>query len=392
MNRPTAPAPHIAGPSGPPPSGTDLARGSADTAEVALRPVATTLLRVAIVAAATLALAACGDGAAQDAPDAPVPVRTASVERGGLAATVGAPGTYGPADEIALAFKVGGVVARVTVEAGDRVEAGTLLAALEPDEIEAAVSQARAGAEKARRDLARAERLYRDSVAPLAALEDARTAAEVAEAELERADFNRRHAEIRAPAAGVILDRRVEGGETVGAGAPVVVLGTEGGPGVVRLGLPDRDRVQVAVGDPAVVTFGAIPGRSYAGRVSRIGAAASRRTGTWEAEVALDQADGLLPGLVGRVEIRPAAGVGQGGEVALVPVEAVLEAGGDRGAVFVLEESPDAESPIARRRTVRIGALHEGRIVVLGGLEGVDRVVTAGAAWLDDGQRVRVVR
>jgi RND family efflux transporter MFP subunit len=342
--------------------------------------------------AAILALAACGDGAAQDATDEPVPVRTATVERGDLTTTVSAPGTYGPADEIALAFKIGGVVARVTVEAGDRVEAGTLIAALEPDEIAAAVSQARAGAEKARRDLARAERLYRDSVAPLAALEDARTAAEVAEAELERARFNRRHAEIRAPADGVVLERRVEGGETVGAGAPLVVLGTEGGPGVVRLGLPDRDRVRVEVGDPAAVTFDALPGRSFTGRVSRIGAAASSRTGTWEAEVALDRAEGLVPGLVGRVEIQRPGGAREGGEVALVPVDAVLEAGGPEAVVFVLEGAADDESRIARRRPVRIGALHDGRIAVLGGLEGVTQVVTAGAAWLDDGQRVRVVR
>lgn len=356
------------------------------------RALATAVLRVAVMAAATGALAACGDGAAQDTPDAPVPVRTAPVERGGLATTVSAPATYGPAEEISLAFKVGGVVARVAVEAGDRVEAGALMAALELDEIEAGVNQARAGAEKARRDLARAERLYRDSVAPLVALEDARTAAEVAEAELERARYNRRHAEIRAPGAGVVLERRVEGGETVGAGTPLLVLGTEGRPGVVRLGLPDRDRVRVGVDDPAVVTFDALPGRSYTGRVSRVGAAASPRTGTWEVEVALDDAEGLVPGLVGRVEIRGSGGTGDGAEVALVPVEAILEAGDAEGAIFVLEDASDGEVSIARRRPVRIGALRDGRIAVLGGLEGVDQVVTAGAAWLDDGQRVRVVR
>ena len=68
-------------------------------------------------------------------------------------------GTLGAQDEIRLAFKVGGVVARVAVEAGARVREGQVLAELSLTEIEAQVSAAREGRDKAQRDLTRARAL-----------------------------------------------------------------------------------------------------------------------------------------------------------------------------------------------------------------------------------------
>src|SRR5919108_870555 len=340
-----------------------------------------------ILIPALLALAGCANGVADEpaAPtDAPAVVRAAPVEDTVLARPIVATGTVAPADEIALGFKVGGVIARIAVDAGDAVRAGQTLAALDLREIDAVLARARSAAAKAERDLARARRLYTDSVVPLAQLQDAETAHEVSRADLETAAVDRRYAVIVAPADGVVLRRMAEPGENIASGATVLVVGS-GGAGrarVLEVGLADRDVVAVRKGDAAVARFDAWPGREFAGRVTRIGAAADPVTGTYDVEISLDGGGTLPAGLVGRVEVRPA----RGAPATLVPIEAVLEADGNQATVYVL--SPDGKR--AQRRRVTVAFIQGDRVAVASGLSGASRVLTDGAAYLDDGAAVRV--
>jgi RND family efflux transporter MFP subunit len=301
-----------------------------------------------------------------------------------LARPIGATGTVAPANEAALGFKVGGVIARIAVDAGDPVRAGQTLAALDLREIDAALAKARSGAEKAERDLARARRLYADSVVTLALFQDTETADEVARADLQTAAVNRRYAVIVAPADGVVLRRAAEPGENISAGATVLVVGSRaaGRGNLLEIGLADRDAVSVRKGDPAVARFDAMPGREFPGRVTRIGAAADPVTGTYEVEIGLEDAGALAAGLVGRAEIRPA----RGSPATLVPIEAVLEADGAVATVYALS----ADGKRAQRRRVTVAFIEGSRVAVAAGLENVSQVLTDGAAYLDDGAAVRV--
>jgi multidrug efflux system membrane fusion protein len=337
------------------------------------------------VALLGLALVACARGGPDQSSrpaDTRAVVRAASVIDTVLARPVVATGSVAPEDEIALGFKIGGVNARISVDAGDRVRAGQTLASLDLREIDAGLAKARSGAAKAERDLTRARRLYSDSVVTLAQLQDAETGDEMARADLQAATVNRHYSVIVAPTGGVVLRRMAEAGENIAAGSAVLVLGSRGTGNVLKAGLADRDVVSIRKGDPALVRFDALSGRGFAGRVSRIGAAADPGTGTYEVEVALDGADGLAAGLVGRVEIRPAKGL----PARLVPVEAVLEADGGDATVYALS----SDGTRAERRHVSVAFIDGSRVAVAKGLEGVSRVLTDGAAYLDDGAAVRV--
>ena len=337
------------------------------------------------VALMGLAVVACApDGADRSSrpADAPALVRAAPVTDTVLARPVVATGTVAPEDEVPLGFKIGGVIARISVDAGDRVRAGQTLAALDLREIDAGLAKARSGAAKAERDLTRARRLYTDSVVTLAQLQDAETGNDVAHADLQAASVNRRYSVIVAPGGGVVLRRMAEAGENISAGSAVLVLGRRGAGNVLKAGLADRDVISIRKGDAALARFDALSGRTFAGRVSRIGAAADPGTGTYEVEIALDGADGLAAGLVGRVEIRPAEGV----PATLVPVEAVLEADGADATVYALS----SDGTRAERRHVTVAFIDGSRVAVAKGLEGVTKVLTDGAAYLDDGTAVRV--
>lgn len=340
---------------------------------------------LALLALVTVALQGCsradsGQGPVQDA----IAVRLAPVQVERTSLPVTATGTLGAKEEVSLSFKVGGVVSRVLVHEGDAVRQGQTLATLDLGEIDPGLVRARTAADKAERDYQRAERLYADSVVTLVQLQDSRSVRDAARAELDAVSFNRGRAQIVAPSAGIILRRKVEPGEIVGPGSEVLTLGSRSRGQVLRAGLADRDVVRLRVGDLAVVRFDAFPDRDFLGTVSQISASADPGTGTYGIEVSLPKADGLASGLVGAVEIHP----GRGTEVSLVPVESVLEANGSQAAVFTLT----ADGHRARRLPVTIAFLAGEKIALSSGLEGVQSVVTAGAARLDDGSRVEVAR
>ena len=344
-------------------------------------PVAATLAAIAL-------LAACGRGA----PPTPgverdaAPVRAVPAERAAVDAAVRAVGMLAPRDEVRLSFKMGGVVERIAVDAGDRVRAGQVLAVLKGTEVDAAVAQAAEAVEKSRRDLERAKQLRADEVATQEQVEDLTTAYNVARSNLQAAQFNARFANIVAPADGVVLQRLAEADELVAGGQPVLVVGATGEGWVVRTALADRDAVRVDLDDAATITFDAFPGRRFEGRVTRIGSSADPQTGTFEVEIEVAPGGArFVRGLVAKVElaIRGADDTPR----TVVPVTAIVEADGPLGVVYVLEPAAD----VVRRREVTVGPITGGRVVVLAGLEPGEQVVTDGAAWLTDGHAVRVV-
>lgn len=343
----------------------------------------TTLCVLAVLAVLN---AACTDGReATAAADAPRPVRTAPVVAQAASSSVHAVGVLAPANEARLAFKIGGVIARIDVDEGDAVRAGDVLAVLDQTEIEAAVARAQQVAEKAERDLARARALHAEDVATLEEVENLTTAAEVARADLAAARFNARYARIVAPADGVVLRRLADPNELVAAGEPVLVVGDTTAGWVVNASVADRDAVRLAPGDAARVTFDAFPGAVFDARVSRVATASDPATGTYAVELTVaDPAPRFAQGLVAKVELMPAAESAAG---LWVPITALLEAEGDVASVFVLA----ADDARVARRTVRIGGIAGERVEVLAGLAEGEQVVVEGAAWLEDGAGVTVL-
>ena len=150
----------------------------------------------------------------------------------------------------------------------------------------------------------------------------------------------------------------------------------------MRAGLADRDAVRVRTGAAATVRLGAYPGEMFAGRVTSVSAAASQGTGTWAVEVTLDPTSRSLgSGLVGTVEIAPAGA----SAMRLVPVQALAEADGDSATVFTLDD----DGRTARRRSVRVAFVRDGRAALAAGLDGATHVVTDGVAYLRDGSLVK---
>lgn len=328
-------------------------------------------------------LSGCNREAVPEASVAPSLVRVTKPISGPGAAPIVSTGIVTAADAMRLSFKLGGVIQSISVREGDRVTAGQKLAELVPTEIDAQLTQAQQMNDKAQRDLERGERLYADQVIALEQLQNLRTQAKVASAQLQSANFNSGFARIVAPAAGTIMRKLAEDHEVVAPGQPVLVLGASNKGYIVRAALADREAVQLKVGDTASVQLDAVPGATLSGHVREVGGAAQLDNGLFPVEIQLDPTDtALVAGLVAQVSIQPAAA--SKSSLWYIPTGAVVAGVGRQASVFVLQ------GDIAKKRAVQVAFFIRDQVAVSDGLAADEQVVTDGALYLSDGEKVSV--
>ncbi len=289
-----------------------------------------------------------------------------------------------------------GYLSDVRVERGDTVRRGQLLAVVRPSDLpdllaasRGALTQNRVAYDLARQNVERLRALAPRGIVSQQELQSAeaalaRSEAEAASLRAQTAAVGTRLAETRiiAPIDGVVLSRRVDPGALVGpATGPVLTVARVD---TLRVFVPvtERESAGIAVDAEASVTLDAVPDRVFHGRVVRLAPAYDPVTRTLDAEVHIDNREGLLrPGMYGRAEIVRAVHRG----VATVPVGAV-QFSGERRMVFVL----DGEK--VKRREVLTGFDGGAWIEVTRGLAIGDEVVTAGLDGISDNARVRVSR
>ena len=238
--------------------------------------------------------------------DRGVEVRVETVERRSIISTITATGKVRARRQVNISSDVMGRVTELTVEDGDEVEEGQILLTVDPSQIRATVSRARATLSQAEaqvaqqranlmqaeRELARLQGIIEQDpdLVSIQALEEAQTAVEVqralvrstlygaeqAEAGLEEAEDQLSKTTIRAPISGRVIRLNIEEGETA-------IIGTMNNPGSLLLTIGDLSTVeavmavdetdvpQISVGDSAVVELDAFPGKMFSARVSSIG-------------------------------------------------------------------------------------------------------------------------
>lgn len=343
------------------------------------------MLTLLCAAGAAALLAGCSGNEERTGSGRTISVRTATAVRRAVTRPVRTSGVLSSRSEQRLSFKTGGIVDSILVDEGAPVHRGASLATLDLAEIAAQHSQAQSAFEKATRDLGRIRSLYEDSVATLEQYQNARTGLELARAGLRIARFNLTHSRITAPSDGRVLRRFVEENEMVAPGTPVFLFGETGGGWSARVGVIDRDLVRLRIGDSASVRFDAWPDAVFSAAVIEIAGSPDPATGTYEVELALEPGDrDLASGFTAKVDIHPSETI----EAMVVPIEALVDADGMRGAVFAVQ--PDGIT--VRRVPVRVLLIAGDEVAIEGAIDAGTAVVTDGAPYLIDGARIEVAR
>lgn len=337
----------------------------------------------------TTSLGGCDNktAAAQTQQERSVPVRVSTPTPAPDADAVRAYGVVRPENQAALSFKIGGMIQAIHVDDGDQVRQGQVLAELDMREIDSHTARAELAVQKAKRDMDRIAPLAGKGFASAKSMDDARTALDAARAEQRAIEFDRSLARITASADGVVLARHADAREMIGQGAPVVTVSAGANAYMLKAGLGDKDVARVKTGDAAILTLDAFPGEKLHGRLSRIAAASDPRSGAFEVEIALDAAGkNLISGFMGEARIT-ASIAGANTNALTIPASAIIEGHGSGAMIFVI----DPKTGIAQQKRISIGKLDGENIIVTGGLEPSVKVVTAGANYLSDGTKVRIV-
>lgn len=315
-----------------------------------------------------------------------VPVEAVLAQPAPDADTITAYGIVRPEREAKLAFKIGGMIRTIMVDAGERVEKGQVLAELDTSEIDSRASRAALAVEKAQRDVTRLTPLGIKGYASAQNVADAHTALDAARADQRAVEFDRSLARITAPTDGVVLARHAEARELVAPGGPVLTVSAGSDSFVLKTGLSDRDMARVRNGNPAAIRLDAFDGREMKGEVSRLAAESDPRSGTFEAEIRFIAPDRpLVSGFIGQVQIRPTIS-GANANAVSIPASALLEGHGTQASVFLV----NTQTLQVERRRLTVGRIRGANILVTEGLSPDSVVVTTGAHYLHEGARVRI--
>ena len=281
-----------------------------------------------------------------------------------------------------LSFKTGGIIKHFLVDEGSFVRKGQILASLDLTEISARVKQAGLAYEKAERDLTRAKNLYADTVLTLEVLQNASSAYDAALETKNIAEFNQRYSQIIAPEDGMVIKKLAEENELTAPGVPVLIFSKQGSDDwIVKAGVSDKDIILIKKGDKAEVIFDVFNNKKFEGTVTQLAEMPDQLSGTFEVEISI-KPDGskFINGLVASANIISS----EMQNVALLPPDAVTEADGKNGFIYTVYD----ESNTVTKVPVTIAFLQNNRIAVREPINRLGKVITKGAAYLEEGSRI----
>jgi RND family efflux transporter MFP subunit len=325
---------------------------------------------------------------------AKVYVKTAQPKTNDAGQTLALPGTLQGFVQSPIAARAAGYLRRWTKDIGSRVEKGEVLAEIETPEIDQQLSQAMAAREQtassmelARSTVERWEGLRKKDVVSQQDLDEKRSTAAQAKANLAAADANVQRLRqlesfkrVVAPFSGVITRRNVDVGDLIDlSGKPLFTL-SQTDPLRVYVNVPQSYAQLVKPGQPVVVTQGELRGQSFKGTVARTAASIDTNTRTMQVEIALPNKQGtLMPGAYVQVSLPL-----QATQSLLVPTNALLFRGeGSRVALV------DKAGKV-KLRAVTLGRNYGENVEVVDGVTRTDVLVLNPSDSLADGDEVAV--
>jgi membrane fusion protein (multidrug efflux system) len=353
----------------------------------------------ALCGMALLGMLGCEAGRADPPqPVAPTTVAVVQPKRGDVVRSITLPGDLVGFYEAALHAKVSGYLKSISVDKGDAVTQGQVLAEIEVPELQQKLKRARASLEIRRLTQGRLEHVW-NTDKRLVAREDvdiAESKFQEAQAEVEELEALMNYTHIVAPFDGVVTGRFVDPGALIQAGGSQLTSASEGSAHVkgesmpvvsiadisklrVYVYVPENEASAIYEGIPATLLLKEFPGRQFTGTVARFTRALDLSTRTMLTEVDLDNPKReLYPGMYADVRLDLARHVA----ALQLPTTAIGASGADN-FVYVVRDNRLVKTP------VQLGIGTEGWVEISTGLSGTEQVVENLSPALSEGEVVQ---
>ncbi|GGB43311.1 hemolysin D [Roseibium aquae] len=290
-----------------------------------------------------------------------------------------------------LSFQVPGKLLELPIRESQAVSQGDLIAKIDPTDYARAVREARLRVDQAKRDLDRLETLRDRSVISEKSYDDQKNAYELAVEALRAAEQNLFYTEIRAPFDGIVSLRLVDNFTTIDVGTAVARL-QDVSETQIDINVPEALFVKVAENEVQSISaqFLSLPGQEieleYREHSSQIDPITQTYRVTLAAKSGKDER--IIPGMTASVEVKVRPEGLDLSETLLVPSSAVAVNAAGEPYVYVF----GPQEGTVTRAPVTVGPIMGPYLPVTDGLSIGDQIVSAGVAYLSDGQSIRPLR
>ena len=309
-----------------------------------------------------------------------VPVEIALAHTGAISSYLLFNSTIETEAAVEIFPQISGMVERVAVEEGDRVEIGDTLIAIEDEQLRIADREARINLDYQQTGYKRTEEMFKRKLISDQEFETRKYELEQARLRLERTQLDLAHTAILAPFSGVITARSVQVGSRVGPSSKLYDL-IKLDDMIARVFVPGQYLTTINNGQQGVISSEFLPDKSFEAWVKRISPVVDPRSGTFKVTVGVrDRFEYLRPGLF--VNVRIVTDTHE--KATLLPKQAVVYDGGDK-FIFAVDDT------VATRVKLQPGFEDADFIEALIDVAPGTPIIVVGQNGLKDGTRVRVV-
>lgn len=345
------------------------------------------LVLASSIALLSLNLTGCGDAKASAEKKEikeiiSIPVEVANTMAGSISSNYATTAVLEAKEEAQVVSKVAGILQSLYVEEGDYVEAGQILAKIEPQRYQLSLNKAKAELSQVKSELNRIEKVHGKNLVSADTYEKLKWTYESTKSALDIAKLNLKETEVIAPISGYIAQRYVKVGNVVQQyqqESMFHIVQQKQLQGIVHL--PEQQLRHIKVGQQTKLTLAAIGDTPVNAVVERISPVINAKTGTFKVTLNIPNEDGALKsGMFAQVSIK----YNTHDNALLIPRKAVLSMD-NKHTVYLVADGK------VTKQDIEIG-FQEGSVVeVIAGVEAGAQVVTAGHNNLKNNANVQVI-
>jgi membrane fusion protein (multidrug efflux system) len=297
-------------------------------------------------------------------------------------------GTMEAVQGVMVAADLPGTVAKINFESGQHVQRGDVLVELDTRQERAQLAALEAQRDLAKTNWARLDQLVKAGVISRQDYDTSVANSRQTEANVNEIKATIERKTIQAPFAGTLGIRKINLGQYLAAGNPIVELQALS-PIYVDFGVPQQEGGKVRVGGTIRITSEDMAGQVFSGRVTALDSVVDETTRNVQVQATLSNPQGKLkPGMFVQVEF----GVGGPRKIIALPASAINYAPyGD--SVYVITDLKDTKGNTyrgVRQQFVKIEGSRGDQVAIVSGLNPGDEVVTSGVFKLRNGAAVQI--
>jgi RND family efflux transporter MFP subunit len=355
------------------------------------------LKNLCLVCVITLLISACKGNELVPVKQVVRPVKTMIIGLADVDGIRSFPGVVDASQKADISFRVSGKVRKLLVKEGDEVIKGQVLAELDPADYKIIVNDKQAGFNRAKADYNRAKKLVVKGHISRMDYDRLEADFKSKRAELATAKKDLSYTVLKAPFTGEIAKRYVDNFEEVLAKINIFTL-TDNSTLEVKLNVPENimlrvrsDRVEKNRGKiPVWASFESLPDKKFPLTFKEAARKADAKTQTFEVKYTMASPQGVnvLPGMTATVTADLSRHMTNTPEqIHYLPISAVTGDARLESRIWLVDE----KTMTVHAKAVKLGTLTGNQVVVLEGIEGGERIVIAGAGYMAENMKVRLM-